>query len=435
MAADSAFETNQSIPLGEMEVEFVLDGRWVSAQAKAVEKLFPRPKVVFEVSGVPRELQCTEKTHPGPPQFSVRRAPITSDGPEKLRLEYGTEVEVVPTSWIFIQQDATIHLARRPSVVLRSGDPIANLQFKILNFSNSVLDWPIVLEAAPWLLKIEPVPNLNRLERDLRSNSGYAVTHTGIAEREDGQGFTQEEAQALLNGLDNFLSFICGSSSAVTDVTGVGTDGNEVWKRWGSHHVAPWARRRTWADDTVWSSLPDIFRNFWQEYSKSNEDLERVLGWYVYSNQSEALDVSIIFNHAVLELLTYITAGQKQPKKKTGEPKKKTGDWIADNLRNEGIDPQIPPSCRSLSTLAKQRSLRHGPHALVDIRNSMIHPNPTFCHPSIDASHDAKQLGLWYIELMLLKRFHYMGEYASRLTPVHRPGDTEPVPWAGSITT
>lgn len=428
MATDSAFETNQFIFLGEMKVEFVLDGRWVSAQAKAVEKLFPSPKVVFEVSGVPREPQWTEKTHPGPPPISVRRAPVTSDGPEKLRLEYGVEVEVVPTSWIFIQQDATIHLARRPSVVFRSGDPIASLQFKILNFSNSVLEWPIVLGIAPWLLKIEPVPNLIGLERTLRSNSGYAVTHTGIVEREDRQGFTQEEAQALLNGLDNFLSFICGSSSAVTDVTGVGTDGNDVWKRWGSHHVAPWARRRTWADDTVRSSLPDIFRNFWQEYSKSNEDLERVLGWYVYSNQSEALDVSIIFNHAVLELLTYITAGQKPPKTKTG-------DWIADNLRNEGIDPQIPPSCRSLSALANQRSLRHGPHALVDIRNSMIHPNPTFRHPSIDASHDAKQLGLWYIELMLLKRFQYMGEYASRLTPVHTLGDTEPVPWAGSITT
>ena len=329
MATDSAFETNQFIFLGEMKVEFVLDGRWVSAQAKAVEKLFPSPKVVFEVSGVPREPQWTEETHPGPPPISVRRAPVTSDGPEKLRLEYGVEVEVVPTSWIFIQQDATIHLARRPSVVFRSGDPIASLQFKILNFSNSVLEWPIVLGIAPWLLKIEPVPNLIGLERTLRSNSGYAVTHTGIVEREDRQGFTQEEAQALLNGLDNFLSFICGSSSAVTDVTGVGTDGNDVWKRWGSHHVAPWARRRTWADDTVRSSLPDIFRNFWQEYSKSNEDLERVLGWYVYSNQSEALDVSIIFNHAVLELLTYITAGQKPPKTKTG-------DWIADNLTERG---------------------------------------------------------------------------------------------------
>ena len=45
MATDSAFETNQFIFLGEMKVEFVLDGRWVSAQAKAVEKLFPSPKV------------------------------------------------------------------------------------------------------------------------------------------------------------------------------------------------------------------------------------------------------------------------------------------------------------------------------------------------------------------------------------------------------
>ena len=177
MATDSAFETSQFIFLGEMKVEFVLDGRWVSAQAKAVEKLFPSPKVVFEVSGVPREPQCTEETHPGPPPISVRRAPVTSDGPEKLRLEYGVEVEVVPTSWIFIQQDATIHLARRPSVVFRSGDPIASLQFKILNFSNSVLQWPIVLGVAPWLVKIEPVTNLIGLERTLRSNSGYAVTH------------------------------------------------------------------------------------------------------------------------------------------------------------------------------------------------------------------------------------------------------------------
>ena len=39
--------------------------------------------------------------------------------------------------------------------------------------------------------------------------------------------------------LDNFLSFICGSSSAVTDVTGVATDGNEVWKRWGSSPCGP----------------------------------------------------------------------------------------------------------------------------------------------------------------------------------------------------
>ena len=423
MATDSVFDTNQSIILGEMKVEFVLDGRWVSAQARAIEKLFPSPKVVFEVSDVPREPQWTEETHPGASN-PIRTAPLVSDGPEKLRLENGDEVEVVPTSWVFTQQDATIHLARRPTVVLRSSMPITSLQFKVLNLSNSALHWPILIEVAPWLVKIEPVPNLTELERTLRSNSGYAVTHTGIVEREGGQRFTQEEAQALLNGLDNFLSFICGSSCAVTDVTGIGTDGSEVWKRWGSHHVTTWARRRTWADVTVRDSLPAIFQNFWQDYVQNKRDLERALGWYVYSNQSEALDVSIIFNHAVLELLTYITAGQRPQKMKTG-------DWIADNLIKQGIEPQIPALCGSLTALSNQRGLRHGPHALVDIRNSMIHPNPTIHFPSIDAYHEAKQLGLWYVELLLLNRFQHMGEYASRLTPVQTPGDTELVPWAG----
>ena len=35
----------------------------------------------------------------------------------------------------------------------------------------------------------------------------------------------------------------------------------------------------------------------------------------------------------------------------------------------------IPSSCRELTGLAKQHSLKHGPHALVEIRNSMVHPN------------------------------------------------------------
>ena len=427
MVVDSEFDTNQSISLGEMRVEFVIDGRQVSAQARAVEKLFPSPKVVFEVSGVPREPEGSVEAHPGPHSISMLRSPLTSDGPEKLRLENGFEVEVVPSSWLFSQQEATIHLAHSPSVIFRSGDPIARLQFKVLNFSNPILNWPIAMEIAPWRVRIEPMSNLIQLERALRSNSGYSVTHTGVVEREDGRAFSQEEAQAFLDGLDNFLSFICSSSCAVTDVTGIGTHGSEVWKRWGSCHVDAWARRRTWADVTVRESLPAIFRNFWQDYIKNKRDLERALGWYIYSNQSEALDVSIIFNHAVLELLTYLTAGRKPDRMKTG-------DWIAENLRKEGIDPQIPTLCSELTAFAKVKGLRHGPHTLVNIRNSMVHPNPTIHLPSVDAYYEAKRLGLWYGELMLLKRFQYTGEYASQLTPLQTPGRTEHVPWARNNT-
>ena len=187
-------------------MDFVIDGREVSAQAKVVEQLFPSPRVVFEVSGVPRKPQGSVETHPGPPPISIFSSPITSDGPARLRMENGVEVEVVSTPWLFNQQEDTIYLTHSPSVVFRSGNPIARLQFKILNFSNSVLHRPIAMEIAPWLLRIEPVPNLLGLEKTLRSNSGYAVTHTGTVERQDDQGFSQEEAESVLNALGSVVN-------------------------------------------------------------------------------------------------------------------------------------------------------------------------------------------------------------------------------------
>ena len=427
MDSNSACAADRSIALGEMRVDFVIDGREVSAQAKVVEQLFPSPRVVFEVSGVPRKPQGSAETHPGPPPISIFSSPITSDGPARLRMENGVEVEVVPTPWLFNQQEDTIYLAHSPSVVFRSGNPITRLQFKILNFSNSVLHRPIAMEIAPWLLRIEPVPNLLGLEKTLRSNSGYAVTHTGTVERQDDQGFSQEEAESVLNALGKFLSFTCSSFCTVTDVVGTSADGSEAWKRWGSHSVAPWTRRRTWADITVRDSLEDIFRVFWQEYTKNRQVLERALNWYVESNQAQAMDVSIILNQVALELLTDLTVG-RQPEKVP------SGEWIASALKKAGIDPQIPSLCGELTTLANQKSLSHGPHALVDARNSMIHSNLTLYLPSFNAYHEVKQLGLWYVELLLLNRFQYMGEYASRLIPVQTPGDTELVPWAKSVT-
>ena len=208
-------------------------------------------------------------------------------------------------------------------------------------------------------------------------------------------------------------------------VVGLSADGSEAWKRWGSHHVAPWGRHRSWADVTVRNALPDLFGLFLQNYSTGNAELDKALGWYVHSNETEAMDVSIILNQAVLELLTYLTIGPRLGN---------TGEWMANNLRGKGIDPVIPSSCRELTGLAKQHSLKHGPHALVEIRNSMVHPNAILQSISMDAYHEAKQLGLWYTKLLLLSRFNYSGVYAPRLVPVQRSGATELVPWASGAT-
>ena len=134
--------------------------------------------------------------------------------------------------------------------------------------------------------------------------------------------------------------------------------------------------------------------------------------------------MSIILNQTVdSEMLLSMTPSR------TGQ----MGQRIAGMLLESGIDPQIPTHCSELIELAKQRSFEHGPHTLVEIRNSLIHSQSILQIHAIDAYHEAKQLGLWYVELLLLRMFKYTGEYASRLTEVQRAGATEPVPWASSV--
>ena len=426
MDGNEMLEANRPIVLEEMEVEFEIDGRRVSAQARAVEQLFPVPQVVFELSDVPREPQWVRESIPGNPSREIVSVSPISEGPSQLTFENGNEVEVVPSSWLFTQTEATLRLAESPSVVLRSSAPITQVQFGVLNVSHPVLHSRIELRASPWSLRVEPASNLGELEKTLRDSSGYAVTHSGIIVREDEQGFSEEEAVLLLDCVEKFLSFICGSSCAVTQVVGKAANGHEGWKRWGSRHVAPWTRHRSWADVTMGAAISDFFESFWQDYSTSKSDLDRVLGWFVYSNEASAADVSIILNQAVLELLTHMMVGPR-----SGQ----TGEWLANNLKREGIDPVIPSFCRELTGLASQHNLKHGPHVLVEIRNSMVHPNAILQPTSIDAFHEAKQLGLWYAELLLLRRFNYSGEYSPRLVPVQRSGATEAVPWARGATT
>ena len=414
-------ELNQPILLAELQVQFTIDGRLVAAPARVFQRLWPRPQVVFEIINVQGDPQPNPADTPGSIQQTSRSYPALSEGPSTLQLQDGTQIEVVPSSWLVHQHDAVLHLEESPSVVLNTGKPMVSLQFDVLNITRDLFHWPLALHAPPWLVSIDPVPGLEEMENALRSDMGFAVTHSGMITRSDGNGFSGDEAQFFLGGLRHFLSFVCGSQCGIANVVGVDSDGNEAWKQWGTCRVSSWERHRSWADITIKDALPDIFKWFWPEYLKSSEHLDRVIGWYVHSNETAGVDLSIVLNQIVLEVLTTLMPAGKQGQK---------GTRIANMLKKHSIDPQIPAYCGELVTLAKRHNYKHGPHTLVAIRNSMVHAQDKIGLPSIDAHHEAKQLGLLYVELLLLKMFKYTGGYASRLTGVQRAGDTELVPWA-----
>ena len=420
----SSSESPYEIPLEEMQVEFEIDGRKVSTPAKAVLKLLPSLGIVFKVWDVPRNPEWSDEIAPGQPVFTTSKGstPMLSEGPTSLRLKNGTTVDVVPSSWIFTQDEGTLCTARLPYVVLDTGTPLEVMRFSVMNFSRRAL-YPLpYLEAPPWQVTIDPVSGLDTLRRTLDTDRGFAITHHGTIARTDNSQFSVQEATELLDALNAFLSFVCGTFCSPLNAIGLDRNGDEAWKRWGPQNVSPWSRPRSWFDLTISHALSDIFEGFLQEYRNDPQGQGSAARWYAYSNETDVVDVSMIFTQTALESLTHSTVGAKPARTRTGE-------WIADALQHVGIDLQIPSFCSELQKLANQKSWKHGPHALVEIRNDIVHSNAKHTNIPIDAYHEAQQLGLWYLELMLLQRFGYMGEYANRLTTVQRAGATEAVPW------
>ena len=75
---------------------------------------------------------------------------------------------------------------------------------------------------------------------------------------------------------------------------------------------------------------------------------------------------------------------------------------------------------------------KDGPHALTDIRNSIVHPDkdkrPEFMG---DSYYQWCQLSLWYLDLVFLRLCGHKGYYANRLLASGRcEGQVERVPWA-----
>ena len=412
-------DIGESVLLAETNIEFVLDGRTIRVPARVIESFTPIPRVVFEVTDVPREPQTTVETQIG--GTDVINVPLTSEGPSTIDIESGLQVPVVPSSWIYLQHDATIYPARSPFVALDNGRPISYMEFDVLNFSSDLGNLILVLENSPWVTNIVPVPSVSDLKKTLSTTMGYSVTNRGRLTHVDGDPFFPEQAEAFLNSLSLFLSFTSGAHCSITNVRGFDHYANPAWVRWGARYVSPWGKRRTWFDMTISHHLAAMFQAF-SETLRDWPQLGRAIMVYLESNVSGMLDVALILAQTVLEILVFHGVGGRRKREKTG-------DWIARGLEGTNVSLEIPEHFSAMRRQGEHYKWQHGPHALVSIRDSIVHAGPKVS-PSTDAMHEAKQLAMWYIELQLLKLFQHNGHYASRLNEIQRPGATEMVPWA-----
>ena len=194
-----------------------------------------------------------------------------------------------------------------------------------------------------------------------------------------------------------------------------------MWKRWGAFHVSRWRRATTWYDITVSHPLSDLFGEFLQAYQTHRNSLGRIVRLYAESNATSNRDVSIILAQTALETLAHVWFGAKSGAE---------GVWINNALKEFLIPTHVPGRLPALRQHARERGWEHGPHAIVELRNPLVHSRQNAISTASGVEHEARQLALWFVELAVLKVLGFRGQHACRLNQVHRPGETELVPWS-----
>ena len=415
-------KVNCSIPLAETHIEVCCDRgtSWRSMPAKVTMRLSPVPRVFIEITTPRRALALENSLY----RFGAET---------KLRLPSGPEIEAFVMEWaVGAVWRSLLIPTQQPVTVRQTEEPLRSVKFSVINYPGlSQRAHPLQLCADPWRIEIKPVADFSEIKNILKMESGYAVTHEGSIRRSDGESFSVEEAHKLLDGLRLFLSFARGGDCGVTLITGRDENDDPAWEQWGTYPAYPWFDLSSWLDhrlnndDALSTAFPGFWRKVGQTTGVPDHPVRVALYWYLRSNESNALQAGIILTQAALERLACQLLPNERYKTLNSAARK-----IRAVLQEKGIDTVIPQCCKELRMVRKTKGFCDGPEILSEIRNDLVHAKMR-TNVCLEAYLEARDLGQWYVELLLLRLFEYTGQYANRLAYEYE-GRWKPeiVPWA-----
>ena len=424
---------NGSIRVAETSIRTINDAAVSNVSARVILNLSPTPRICIEIDSV----VLPPDFHESAEQFDIS-------------LDSGATFSVLPDLARFERTKDKLlckgffTLADRSGTPFEPGNGLIRVTFGLLNFPaflgeeyqppKTIEEFKkgyqrrdfVILEASPWVIELRSLKNTRGTIERLRADGGYGLTHEGSIRRSDGKSFSTKQVDPLLELLRLFLSFARGAYCGLTFVAGFNENGHRVWEKWSTSHASSWSGYRSWFDTKHGLVLAELFPGFWNGLMKTprHHPIRLALHWYLLSNDTHSLEGSIVLAQAALERVSQEMVGKRGKKRKEGI-------WIADALKTAGIPTQIPSRLRNLKEYMVRRGFAHGPHTLVAIRNDLIHSDMKRGISSGRIYAQARELGLWYVELMLLNKFGYAGGYGNRLTQKWR-GQVEPVSWADS---
>ena len=268
-----------------------------------------------------------------------------------------------------------------------------------------------------WVIRIKGLMARKEALKEIRVVGGHRMTHVADIRRIDGRSFNGYEAVRILDALEQFLCLVGGLRFELCCPVGFNSSGEQVWSRWSSPRRWNPERLRLFDNKTL-SASASLFPGFMNRWQNEDwrEGLSEAIYWYEIGNESSrGIDAGIIASQTALERLSfeYCVIDQCLVSRE-GYRRLRADDRIRLVLSSLGIPLEIPFSAVEMAA-ARNNNWVDGPHALTQIRNSLVHGGRNRASWSPDCYIETWSLGVWFLEMVILAVCGYEGKYCNRM--------------------
>eukprot|EP01093_Parvamoeba_rugata_P017093 TRINITY_DN6659_c0_g1_i1.p1 TRINITY_DN6659_c0_g1~~TRINITY_DN6659_c0_g1_i1.p1 ORF type:complete len:325 (+),score=34.98 TRINITY_DN6659_c0_g1_i1:198-1172(+) len=284
----------------------------------------------------------------------------------------------------------------------------------------------LILNSNNIRIVIAPMHNKKDAFDSLKGGAIYEQTHTIEITKIDNAMLNGKEANQILKVVNAFLCLLKGSWCHI--VLPEGFKGNErVWFQLNTPRES-YRNPSSWFPIHSAKSVEALFNRFYSTLLCAEEFMlwKSILYWYQHANNNEkGIDVGIIIGQTAIERLAYYILVQNKKILSEREFRDlKASDKFRRLLSEYEIELVLPETLKVMKLNSKLCRWEDGPHAITEIRNSLVHPKSKNSEAMGQSMYEAWKLTLWYLEVCILKIFQYKGLYTNRLK-VEWLGETE----------
>ncbi len=419
--------------------------------------------IVFEYTTITK-FHETELQRPCPVRAILYRSPklnfeIESDEfpnfifcdllekPFDIVLENGTTINVRVNRVGNVSKNflsGSLELVVGPCQVVNSTLPLRKVCFEVANLNkffcnqyqsvkdgtfNRLLGKANFETECGWKIVVNEVLNSEAHSTSKAQTADYIVTHEGTINRSDGTEFSVAEAKSLVDGLECYLSLFQGKRCGFFRVTGESKDGKISPLLWGTKFIEPWVPRVALLSGRPpnGTKISTTFSDFWKllECDNWGKDLYRAIDFYLNSKTFD-FESGIVLAQASLELLS---------SKVNQNVIRGAANSIRNALEELEIPRNIPSWFNNLRLFAERNTCDFpwdAPMVITKIRNDIVHPETRFQVTWQDLI-ETHRLCLWYIEMILLRKINFQGNYWNRYI-VENISPYCAVPWEEAIS-